>query len=921
MKKRFNFRFHFVVFICVMCFLMLSIPKTGIANARWNGSVSFFTKTFPLSLVGSDIFRMGTPLPDSTTWWDNWWFRCGVLLLVSGMLGAALWSRFKSARKQSLLFEQQVQERTDELQKANFRLEEEIALRKRAETELASSAAAELRRSETRFQAMFDNAAMGIMLMGLDRYPIAVNDATLKMTGGYTREEMLSLQGESLVYPADREIGLQEYGELIAGTRDSFQVEKRYIRKDKAVFWVRLTLSAVRDEQGKALYLITMIEDIDDRKRIQLELQDSKSRFQAVFDNAATGILLMDLNRIPIAANDATLRIFGGYTRDELHCLAGDNPVFPPDLHVGQKEYRELLEGKRTSFQIERRYLRKDQSVFWVRLNVSAIRDSEGNFLHLVAMIEDIDERKRFQIELEESESRFRGLFDHAELGIVLTTVQSAINVEDDDNFYSLIHQQRCNPALQRIFGYNEQELLEMDLTMLVHPEDRGQDKALAKDLYSGKRDDYRIEKRYVRKDGSVFLGRLSYTMVRDITGAPRMAIGIIEDIDEERRAQEDLRQSEARFRAMFDNTSIGIALMSLEKHAIQVNQAAQRIVGYSQEELREINVTNLALEEYRELDRESFASLVEGKIDQYEVEKRYRRKNGQIFWGRVNYSSVRGPGMKPQYLIGLIEDIDDQKRSMEKLAEQEAEYRRMLEQRVLERTHELSETNERLQKEILQRQRAEEALAAKAADEAVIAERTRLARELHDAVTQTLFSASLIAEVLPELWNVDETAAKNSTEELRQLTRGALAEMRTLLLELRPSVLTQTRFEDLLRQLCEALIGRARLPIQMNITGMRPLPPDVQIALYRIAQESLNNIVKYARPKQVWVDLQMGEGGVLMTVRDDGIGFDPTQLKPSSLGLRIMRERAENIGAELTITSQPGRGTEVAVVWQIENP
>jgi signal transduction histidine kinase len=105
-----------------------------------------------------------------------------------------------------------------------------------------------------------------------------------------------------------------------------------------------------------------------------------------------------------------------------------------------------------------------------------------------------------------------------------------------------------------------------------------------------------------------------------------------------------------------------------------------------------------------------------------------------------------------------------------------------------------------------------------------------------------------------------------------------------------------------------------------MNITGRRQLPPDVQIALYRIAQESLNNIVKYARPKQVWVDLQMSEGGVLMTVRDNGVGFDPTQLKPSSLGLRIMRERAENIGAELTITSQPGKGTEVTVVWQMEN-
>ncbi len=96
---------------------------------------------------------------------------------------------------------------------------------------------------------------------------------------------------------------------------------------------------------------------------------------------------------------------------------------------------------------------------------------------------------------------------------------------------------------------------------------------------------------------------------------------------------------------------------------------------------------------------------------------------------------------------------------------------------------------------EIEQRQKAEEALAAKAVEEAITAERTRLARDLHDAVTQTLFSASLIAEVLPEIWDMDENEARKSTEELRQLTRGALAEMRTLLLELRPAALTQARF------------------------------------------------------------------------------------------------------------------------------
>ncbi len=240
----------------------------------------------------------------------------------------------------------------------------------------------------------------------------------------------------------------------------------------------------------------------------------------------------------------------------------------------------------------------------------------------------------------------------------------------------------------------------------------------------------------------------------------------------------------------------------------------------------------------------------------------------------------------------------------------------RRLEALAAQRTAELRQTNTRLQQEIVQRQRAEEALLARAAEEAVAGERTRLARELHDAVTQTLFSASLIAEVLPQLWRGDPAEAEKSADELRQLTRGALAEMRSLLLELRPAVLTQSRFEDLLRQLTEALVGRARLPIEMQVSGTRKLPPDVQVALYRITQEALNNLVKYAHASRVTIDLQMGAGGVHLRIQDDGVGFDPTHPRPRSLGQSIMHERAESIGAELDVRSAPGEGTCVTVIW-----
>ena len=197
----------------------------------------------------------------------------------------------------------------------------------------------------------------------------------------------------------------------------------------------------------------------------------------------------------------------------------------------------------------------------------------------------------------------------------------------------------------------------------------------------------------------------------------------------------------------------------------------------------------------------------------------------------------------------------------------------------------------------------------------AIVAERNRLARDLHDAVTQTLFSASLIADVLPRIWERDREQGQRRLEELRELTRGALAEMRTLLLELRPATLTESSLGDLLRQLTQAFSGRARLPVELIVEGERPLPPDVQVAFYRIAQEALNNVVKHAGASQATLNLLFSPQHTQLSIYDNGRGFNQSDVPPTSIGLGIMRERAEKIGAKLTIQSQIGAGTVVTVM------
>lgn len=199
----------------------------------------------------------------------------------------------------------------------------------------------------------------------------------------------------------------------------------------------------------------------------------------------------------------------------------------------------------------------------------------------------------------------------------------------------------------------------------------------------------------------------------------------------------------------------------------------------------------------------------------------------------------------------------------------------------------------------------------------AVAAERNRIARDLHDSVTQTLFSATLIAEVLPKLVQRNGKEGMKRLEELRQLTRGALAEMRTLLLELRPATLIEVSIDELLRQLTEAARGRARIPIDMQLDISEPLPPDAKIAFYYIAQEALNNVAKHARAAEVQVTLSSHAAGAELHVRDDGQGFDVMQVTPEHLGLAIMRERTQSIGGELSILSTPGQGAEICVRWR----
>jgi len=216
--------------------------------------------------------------------------------------------------------------------------------------------------------------------------------------------------------------------------------------------------------------------------------------------------------------------------------------------------------------------------------------------------------------------------------------------------------------------------------------------------------------------------------------------------------------------------------------------------------------------------------------------------------------------------------------------------------------------------RDLRERDRLERDLRRKAAEVAAGEERAHLARELHDSVTQALFSMTLVTRSLEILLDRDPAAAAEQLGLLRDLQRDALAEMRSLVFELRPGSLEQDGLAQALRTHCVALESRVGLPIVLETDGLgdERAPLAVEEAAYRIAQEGLHNVVKHADAGQVRVVAARHGDRLMLSLEDDGVGFDPAAVGPGHLGLAGMRARAERLGGSLLLESAPGGGTTI---------
>jgi len=216
---------------------------------------------------------------------------------------------------------------------------------------------------------------------------------------------------------------------------------------------------------------------------------------------------------------------------------------------------------------------------------------------------------------------------------------------------------------------------------------------------------------------------------------------------------------------------------------------------------------------------------------------------------------------------------------------------------------------------DITERKTTERALSEHAREIAILEERQRIARDLHDSVNQTLFSASTLADLLPLAIERKPEKLPEYALNIRQLTHGATAQMRLILLELYPDALAQTDLNAILRHLCVAHTGDTGIAVTYTGSSQVQFAPHIQMAFYRIAQEALHNTRKHSNASQINVSLVREKSCVELTIEDNGAGFDLQSTAGGHFGLRNMQQRAEEVGATLNIVSQVSQGTKIRVM------
>jgi PAS domain S-box-containing protein len=423
-----------------------------------------------------------------------------------------------------------------------------------------------------------------------------------------------------------------------------------------------------------------------------------------------------------------------------------------------------------------------------------------------------------------------------------------------------------------------------------LHPQDRDQ----VRELLARRGDDGdppNHEARVVYRDGSEHIVHSAAAL--DPAEQGGMITGFVRDVTAERVAQEEatrsarsLAESESMLRAIVENAGEGITLLDLSSmRYVFVSPRMVEMTGFTMEELNALTADDGVFKrghpDERDAAREQLRQIASGVVESGLAEYRWKVKNGEYRWFSDNRRLLRDPGGRPRALVAVMTDITVRKQIEAELRKGQEDYRTLLE-------------------------------AERAAQE----EHQHVARDLHDAVAQNVFSASLLAEALPAIFRETPDKALDDLVLIRRLIRAVFAELRFLLFELRPETLAVDSMATLLERLGDVLAAKADLTVDLCVDEDLVLSPTSRAVCYHIAQEALNNVGRYAKAQHVVISLAREGQAMRLDVRDDGRGFNEDDCL-EGVGMSIMREHARSIDGELTVASTLDVGTTVTLRWR----
>ncbi len=413
----------------------------------------------------------------------------------------------------------------------NAQLYEEV----RRELAARQQAEAALRESEERFRAVFERAAIGIALVTFRHRILGSNPALQEMLG-YTADELRGKSFAAITHPDDLKASMRLFKAAIAGKQSRVHLEKRLFRKDGRTVWIALNCRLHRDAAGKPFFMISLFENITERKRAEEALRLSEAKYRRLHESISDAYASVDMNGRIQECNSAFEQLVG-YTAKELRRLTYLD-FTPKRWHAFEsRTVRDQVLKRGYSDVYEKEYRSKDGRVFPVELRAYLIKDPSGSPSGMWAIVRDITRRKQAEEALRESEERFRTLFSKAPIGVA--TADARCRFLD------------ANDAFCGMLGYSKEQLLRKTILDVTHPGDRPAFLKVKADVWAGRGSGYSAERRYVRKDGSFLFGRITAQTIRDTEGKFLYAIGMFEDITARKRAEERLKTYQERLRSL----------------------------------------------------------------------------------------------------------------------------------------------------------------------------------------------------------------------------------------------------------------------------------------------------------------------------------------------------------------------------------